>query len=76
MSKRDLADAAYLKKLGARIKGIRKEKGMKQVDLAYLCEIEKQNMQRIEAGNTNPTVLLLKKIAKNLEVSLSYLVDV
>lgn len=75
MKKREISDATYLKKLGKRIATIRKEKGMKQVELSYACDIEKQNMYRIEAGKTNPTVLMLKKISVALEVSLSELLD-
>ena len=75
MIKRDKVEAEYLKKLGKRIKAMRKEKGIKQVDLGYACDIEKQSMSRIEAGNTNPSVLLLRKIAELLEVNMSELLD-
>lgn len=75
MKKREISDATYLKKLGKRIATIRKEKGMKQVELSYACDIEKQNMYRIEAGKTNPTVLMLKKISVALEVNLNELLD-
>lgn len=75
MNKREKLDAEYLKKLGKRIKTLRKEKCIKQVDLAYQCDIEKQSMSRIEAGNTNPSVLLLRKIADLLGVSVSELLD-
>lgn len=75
MNKRDKVEAEYLKSLGNRIKTIRKEKGVKQVDLAYACDIEKQSMSRIEAGNTNPSVLLLLKIAENLDVKVNELLD-
>ncbi len=75
MNKRDKVEAEYLKNLGKRIKTIRKEKGIKQVDLAYACDIEKQSMSRIEAGNTNPSVLLLRKIAEFLEVKVSDFLD-
>lgn len=75
MNKREKVEAEYLKKLGKRIKTIRKEKSIKQVDLAYSCDIEKQSMSRIEAGNTNPSILLLRKIAELLEVSVNDLLD-
>ena len=75
MIKRDKAETIYLKKLGERIKTIRKEKGMTQVDLGYACDIEKQNMYRIEKGNTNPSILLLKKIAEKLEVDVKELLE-
>ena len=73
MNKREKEDAEYLKKLGKRIKTLRKEKGIKQVDLAYSCDIEKQSMSRLEAGNTNPSILLLMKIAQLLDLTVSEL---
>ena len=75
MYKRDKVEAEYLKNLGKRIKTLRKEKNIKQVELGYSCDIEKQSMSRIEAGNTNPSVLLLRKIAEILGISLSELLD-
>ncbi|MEI8280749.1 MAG: helix-turn-helix transcriptional regulator [Bacteroidota bacterium] len=75
MYKREKAESEYLKKLGKRIKTIRKEKGIKQVDLGYSCDIEKQSMSRIEAGNTNPSILILRKICIHLEISLTDLLD-
>jgi DNA-binding XRE family transcriptional regulator len=75
MKKRVKSDDAYLKKLGLRIKAIRKEKGMTQVSLAYACEIEKQNMYRIETGNTNPSILLLRRICVELGITLSELLN-
>ena len=70
MNKRKKEDDIFLKKLGQRIKVIRKEKGIKQVDLGYACDLDKSNMNRIEAGNTNPSVLLLKKLSEELGVPL------
>ncbi len=75
MKKRENDDAEYLKKLGKRIKSVRKEKSIKQVDLGYACDLDKSNMNRIEAGNTNPSVLLLKKISSELGISLSELLN-
>lgn len=75
MQSREKSEALYLKSLGLRIKYLRQEKGLKQVELAYKCDIEKQSMSRIEAGNTNPTILLLKKISKELGISLTNLLD-
>jgi transcriptional regulator with XRE-family HTH domain len=73
--KRDKKDSVFLKRLGERIKQIRKEKGIKQKDLGYSLDIEKSNMSRIESGNTNPTIILLKKIAEELNISLKELID-
>ena len=75
MKKREKEDDIYLKKLGNRIKTVRKEKGIKQMDLGYACDLDKSNMNRIEAGNTNPSILLLKKIAFELGVPVSDLLN-
>ncbi|HTE01628.1 MAG TPA: helix-turn-helix transcriptional regulator [Mucilaginibacter sp.] len=75
MKSREKADDIFLQSLGNRIATIRKGKHMTQVELSYRCDIEKPNMRRIEAGNTNPTILMLKKIAAGLEVNLNELLD-
>ncbi len=75
MKVREKADDIFLQALGNRIAAIRKEKDITQVELSYRCEIERPNMRRIEAGNTNPTILTLKKVATALEISLKELVD-
>lgn len=62
------------KAIGQRIKKIRESKSIAQQDLAYSCNFEKSNMARLEAGNTNPTLYTLKKIAENLKVTLEDLV--
>lgn len=63
----------FLKGLGERIASIRKQKRMKQVELGFKCDIEKPNMRRIEAGNTNPTILTLRKICVALGIELEEL---
>ena len=75
MKKREKGEDGYLKDLGKRIKTVRKEKGIKQVDLGYACDLDKSNMNRIEAGNTNPNILLLRKISIALGVTLNELLD-
>jgi transcriptional regulator with XRE-family HTH domain len=75
MKVREKADEIFLQNLGNRIASIRKEKSITQVELSYRCDIEKTNMRRIEAGNTNPTALMLRKIAAGLGIGLSELLD-
>ena len=75
MKVRNKNDEIFLKILGERIATIRKNKKITQVSLSYSCDIEKTNMRRIEAGNTNPTILMLKKICLGLEIKLSDLLD-
>jgi transcriptional regulator with XRE-family HTH domain len=61
--------------LGDRIRQLRESKNISQTELGNLCDIERSNMNRIEAGNTNPTAYTLYKIAQNLKVSLSEITD-
>lgn len=75
MKKRLETDEIFLKKLGKRISAIRKEKHISQVELSYNCDMEKSNMNRIESGNTNPTILMLKKISEALEIDLKELLN-
>ena len=75
MKVREKSDDIFLKALGTRIATIRKEKHITQIELSYRCDIEKTNMRRIEAGNTNPTILMLKKICGGLEIRLKELMD-
>ena len=65
-----------LKKIGTRIREIREAKNVSQQDLASLCNFEKANMSRIEAGRTNFTISTLYKISQALDVTISQLVDV
>lgn len=61
--------------IGKRIKSLREAKNIPQQELAALCNFEKSNLSRLEAGGTNPTLFTLKKIADNLNVSLKELVS-
>jgi transcriptional regulator with XRE-family HTH domain len=71
MKQREKAEDDFLKELGGRIAAIRKAKGITQVELSYRCDIEKSNMRRIEAGNTNVTMLMLRKVCSALDIPLS-----
>ncbi|KIX20729.1 transcriptional regulator [Flavobacterium sp. 316] len=61
--------------IGKRVKTLREDRNIPQQDLAAKCNIEKSNFSRLEAGGTNPTIYTLKKIAENLDISLSELVN-
>lgn len=62
-------------KLGKQIAKLRKQRKISQVDFAYMIDKEKQNLNRIEKGKTNPTVWTLNQIAKLLEVPIQKLFD-
>ncbi len=65
----------FQKALGNRIRQIREEKNISQTDLGNMCNIERSNMNRIEAGNTNPSSYLLYQIAEKLGVEASELLN-
>jgi len=60
-----------LKKLGERIRQIRIDKGITQVQLAHSIGKDQQSIQRLEAGNINPSYFYLYEIANGLNVSLT-----
>lgn len=66
-----MSDPKFLAALGARIKELRLKKNLTQNELAILCNFEKASMSRIESGQTNITVLTLKKISKALDIQLA-----
>lgn len=62
--------------VGNRIRQFRESKRISQQVLAAMCNFEKGNMSRIEAGRTNPTIYTLYKISQALEVKISELIDI
>jgi len=62
-----------LKKLGERIREIRKEKGITQVKLAHSLGKDQQSIQRLEAGNVNPSYYYLHEIATGLGTTVAEL---
>lgn len=40
-----------------------------------MCNFEKGNLSRIEAGRTNPTLMTLYKISQALEIKVTDLID-
>jgi putative transcriptional regulator len=57
--------------LGSRIKAIRKEKGMSQLDLAVSVNKDYQSIQRLERGAINPSYFYLLEICEGLRIKLS-----
>ena len=63
MKKEELA-----RKIGKRIVQLREKKRWSQADLARACMKDRQSIERIENGKTNPTLFTLYGIAGALEV--------
>ena len=66
----------FIQKLGRRIVALRKEKKMKQIDLATKINIEDSALRRIESGRTNPTLKTLLRIAEGLDTSIITLMNI
>ena len=66
MQKKEDDSKQFLIGLGKNVARLRKEKGLKQTELSYQCNMEKSNLIRIEKGRTNPTTLTLRKLANVL----------
>ncbi len=59
--------------LGKRIQYLRKRRGMSQEDLALECKINKNYLSDMERGTRNPTIKILEKVSKGLNISLEEL---
>ena len=62
-----------LKILGEKLRLLRKEKRLRQVDVAELLNITQAHYQRIEKGKINIPTLTLCTLADYFEVSTDYL---
>ena len=71
-----MEDKLYLEMLGKKIKNLRIEKSMHQVDLADKIGIEDSALRRIESGRVNSTINMLRKVANGLETDLKVLIDI
>jgi putative transcriptional regulator len=63
----------FLIKLGNRIRELRKEKDVTQIQLAHAIGKDQQSIQRLEAGKINPSAYYLHEIATGLNVRLEEL---
>lgn len=61
-------DKVLCRKFGEKIKILRKEKGFKQDELAFLSKISPSYLSAIERGITDTTISTLKRLATALDV--------
>lgn len=71
--KRPLSNPQALKKLGEKIRGLRRAKKISQEELADEAGIERSYMGAIERGERNPSFDKVTSIAKALTISPSEL---
>ena len=63
------------KNISNNLKLIRKGKGLTLEDLAGISGVSKSMLGEIERGGTNPTILVLWKIAEGLKIPLTKLIE-
>ena len=73
-----MTDKIFIQKLGKKIETFRESIGITRQEFAKKVGISRMQMYRIETGNAegNPSILVLRKIAKELGISVSELVDI
>ncbi len=71
----DSEEKIFLEKLGQRITKIREEQNLSKVQLAFEINTGEAAIRRIEKGQVNPGILMLKKISIALNVELGELID-
>jgi XRE family aerobic/anaerobic benzoate catabolism transcriptional regulator len=63
----------FLSSLGSRVRKVRNERGMTRKTLALASEVSERHLAQLESGEGNISVLLLRRIANVLGVSLEEL---
>jgi len=63
------------RRVGLNVRKFRKERGFSQEELAFECGLHRTYVSGVERGVRNPTVLVLEKIARALDVASSRLLD-
>lgn len=53
-----------------RLEELRKERGIKQEDLADVMEVSRQTISSLENGRYNPSILLAYKLARYFDVTI------
>lgn len=71
-----MKDEEYLKALGANITALRKARKLTQVEFAEKLGTQYPQVGRVERGEVNCTINTLRRMAKELNISISELVNI
>ncbi len=61
------------RRFGARLKGLREGMGLSQEELAHRAELHRTYISGVERGIRNPTLTVLEKLSKGLDVPITTL---
>jgi DNA-binding XRE family transcriptional regulator len=67
-------DTEIGKRIGQRVKALRKKYGLTQNQLAKMSGVKRPNISRLEAGTHVPGILLIERLAESLQVKTSDLI--
>jgi len=62
-------------RLGNRVRSLRKERGLTQVELAEMLGVDRSYLSEIETGKKDPSLRVLKTIADGFRLTLSQLLN-
>jgi transcriptional regulator with XRE-family HTH domain len=65
-----------LKKFGTRVKSLRKEHKLTQIEFAQKCGLHHNYIGMLERGERNPSLLNIEIIAEAFEISISDLMNI
>jgi DNA-binding XRE family transcriptional regulator len=71
-----MTDEKFLKLVGEHIVDLRQKRSLSQADLAKDVKTSKNTIGRIERGEVNPSVIMLRGIARELKTTVARIVDV
>jgi transcriptional regulator with XRE-family HTH domain len=69
-------EVIYGERLGARVKELRRRRGLTLEDLAERAGVSRAMISKVERGEKNPTLVVAAKVAEGLGVTLSELLGV
>src|SRR5215211_459756 len=67
-------ETEYLSQLGARVRAWRSQHGVTRKNLSLACGVSERYLAQLEAGEGNISVLLLRKVARAMDVPVEQLV--
>jgi len=65
----------FNKRLGSKLRSIREQKGLTISILAQKSDVNEKYIGKIERGESSPSVYIIKKLAKGLNLKLSEIIN-
>ncbi len=70
------SEAIYGERLGARVKDLRRRRGLTLEDLAERAGVSRAMISKVERGEKNPTLVVAAKVAEGLGITITELLGV